>query len=675
MLNQVLQNRYKVTARLGKGAMGEVFRAADQLTGQEVALKVIASELAVDQAILERFQREGEALRQLRHRNIVAFVDMFGHQGQHCIVMEYVPGGNLHALIAQGPLPLARAREIALDLCDALICAHRLNIIHRDLKPENVLLTAEGTPKLTDFGVARLLAAGTRLTGTGTQVGTPYYMSPEAWEGRPLDAQADVWSLGVVLYEMLTGQVPFGGETAAVVMNKVLAAPLPDLKTLRAEAPDALIKIIERALVRDKSGRYRTMRMMSVDLEACSLSQDGQPPPTLPPTAVVAVSSTETPGERLRPVGPRPLPLVGAGALALMALLVAVGLGVWAVGKSLAPTPPGIADLPTVRPSPVASNSLLAATATRLTRLTATHTHVLPVLTVSPTLRPPTMTPVQVLDLGSTSVSDKDSMTLVYVPAGEFRMGSPDLDEKAPTNEKPQHSVFLEAYWIDQTEVTNAMFAKFVEAEGRVTTAEKEGCGTVTEVDSSYRCWTGVDWRHPRGPGTTLEGRDNHPVVQVSWYDASAYCEWAGRRLPTEAEWEKAARGTDGRIYPWGNRALTGKLLNFADMHLKTDWADLTTDDGYTFTAPVGSYPAGASPYGVLDLAGNVDEWVADWYDASYFGRSPGRNPPGPANGERRVIRGGNWIGGNWSVQVMRRTSDWENNRNDIFGFRCARTP
>jgi peptide/nickel transport system substrate-binding protein len=270
MINQALNNRYQITARLGKGAMGTVYRATDLQSGKDVALKIISSDLVVDPDMLERFQREGEALSKLKHPNIVGFIDTFQHDENYVIVMEYISGGSLYDLIKAGPLPIERARQITLDLCDALIRAHRLDIIHRDLKPENILIDEDGTPKLADFGVARL-SEGTRMTRSGTQVGTPYYMSPEAWEGKMLDAQADIWSLGVILFEMLAGQVPFGGDTGAAVMNKVLTASPPDLKKLRAEVPSSLVKIVSRMLTRDKKRRYQTMRQVAVDLESVQL--------------------------------------------------------------------------------------------------------------------------------------------------------------------------------------------------------------------------------------------------------------------------------------------------------------------------------------------------------------------------------------------------------------------
>ena len=200
MIGQKLNNRYTIASLLGEGAMGEVYLATDEQTGQQVAVKILA-------------------------------------------------------------------RRIALELCDSLIRSHHLNIIHRDIKPENVLLTKDGKPKLADFGVARL-NEGTRMTRTGTQVGTPYYMSPEAWEGQTIDAQADIWSLGVMLFEMLAGQLPFGGDTGASVMNKVLTTHPPDLKKLRAEVSPDVAKIVSRMLTRDKKRRYLTMRQVAVDLES-----------------------------------------------------------------------------------------------------------------------------------------------------------------------------------------------------------------------------------------------------------------------------------------------------------------------------------------------------------------------------------------------------------------------
>jgi formylglycine-generating enzyme required for sulfatase activity len=278
-----------------------------------------------------------------------------------------------------------------------------------------------------------------------------------------------------------------------------------------------------------------------------------------------------------------------------------------------------------------------------------------------------------------------DGMRQVYIPAGEFHMGSTEADLDRVTadcpdclrswfeNELPQHAVYLDAYWIDQTEVTNGMFERFVAATGFVTTAEELGGGiSLNMLSRDWKMVAGAEWRHPRGPGTDILGLDDHPVVQMSYYDAAAYCAWAGRRLPTEAEWEKAARGPDGRWYPWGNAAPAGGLLNFADRNAHVEAAGLGADDGYAWTAPAGSFPGGASPYGVLDMAGNVWERVADIYGEDYYAHSPQHNPTGPSSGEYVILRGGSWSRPAWYLRAAVRYPYLKINRSSGQGFRCA---
>jgi formylglycine-generating enzyme required for sulfatase activity len=201
-----------------------------------------------------------------------------------------------------------------------------------------------------------------------------------------------------------------------------------------------------------------------------------------------------------------------------------------------------------------------------------------------------------------------------------------------PKDEKPLHTVYLDAFWIDQTEVTNAMYAKCVQD------AKCSQPGSTTHYnDSKYT---------------------NHPIVYVSWNDAKIYCEWAGRRLPTEAEWEKAARGTDGRIFPWGNKLPDNNLVNY-----NGDIGD---------TTEVGKYPNGASPYGALDMAGNVAEWSSDWYSNTYYQSSPSSNPLGPGSGQYRVLRGGSWDADAYAVRSAKREMFGPTAGGDTFGFRCA---
>jgi formylglycine-generating enzyme required for sulfatase activity len=240
------------------------------------------------------------------------------------------------------------------------------------------------------------------------------------------------------------------------------------------------------------------------------------------------------------------------------------------------------------------------------------------------------------LDIGSTIIGE-DGMTLVFVPAGEFTMGS----ETGFDDEKPQHQVYLDAYWIDQTEVTNGMYEKCVQANQ---------CDSPADISS-----------HTRKNYFGNSEFDNYPVMYVSWNDAIAYCEYVNRRLPTEAEWEKAARGTDGNIYPWGNVDPKANLLNF--------------NGNQGDTTEVGSYPAGESIYGALDMAGNVWEWVNDWYDDKYYSSSPSSNPPGPTSGDYKVLHGGMWNDDGYDVR-----SSYRNGYDLAFsdyslGFRCSRSP
>ncbi|MDR3576859.1 MAG: SUMF1/EgtB/PvdO family nonheme iron enzyme [Anaerolineaceae bacterium] len=269
-------------------------------------------------------------------------------------------------------------------------------------------------------------------------------------------------------------------------------------------------------------------------------------------------------------------------------------------------------------------------------------------------------TPTSAFGIGSIQISKIDGMKLLYVPAGEFQMGSTDVQFQAAVascikesgagpgdettnngcmnsyqDEKPAHTVYLDAFWIDKSEVTNAMYAMCVGAGD---------CQTPHSAVNGNTQYYGISQYA------------SYPVTGVEWNLADAYCKWAGRKLPTEAQWEKAARGTDGRIYPWGNQDPAGSQLN--------DAGDMTQ---------VGSYPAGASPFGALDMLGSVNEWVADWYSESYYSSSPSRNPMGPSSGSERVVRGGAWTVNNGSAarsasRIGNDPATWDSN----LGFRCS---
>jgi formylglycine-generating enzyme required for sulfatase activity len=241
---------------------------------------------------------------------------------------------------------------------------------------------------------------------------------------------------------------------------------------------------------------------------------------------------------------------------------------------------------------------------------------------------------------------EKDGSTVIKIPAGTFTMGSSDGD----ADEKPVHQVELGEYYIDKYEVTNRQYKQFCDATGR----------SYPEDPSYFTSMSGYFRNYP-----------DYPVVNVSWNDAAAYCTWAGKRLPTEAEWEKAARGTDSRKYPWGNGEPDAGGFYRANWGEGSD-RSVWKRDGYEYSSPVGSYERGASPCGCLDMAGNVWEWCSDWYDGSYYGRSPRSNPNGPSSGSYRVSRGGSWDNGAWYLRCSDRVGDEPSYRGVVLGFRCA---
>lgn len=254
---------------LGQGGMGAVYLATDMESGARVAVKALHANLVADHPdLVQRFKREGEALRQLNHPNIVKMLAAVQENGQHYLVMEYVQGGSLQTeLDRSGPLPVERLVEIALDLADAITRAHRLGIIHRDLKPANVLLAQDGAPRLTDFGLAHI-AGSNPLTEAGMILGTLDYLSPEACRNEGLSESSDIWAFGVLLFTALTGRLPFPGETIAARLNAILNVAVPDLAQLCPQIPDGLADLIYRMLEKDPARRISSVRLVGVELEA-----------------------------------------------------------------------------------------------------------------------------------------------------------------------------------------------------------------------------------------------------------------------------------------------------------------------------------------------------------------------------------------------------------------------
>lgn len=559
---------YRVDYALGRGGFGITYRAMHVALEQAVAIKefypqeyavrasaagtlmVSSAQNEAYQRALERFTWEGKILAGLDHPGIVRVSDLFTERGTAYLVMDLVTGRTLRNELDAQPdrrLPQTRVEEIVNQLVDALEAIHQADVCHLDIKPDNVLVTSTGRIILVDFGAAR---QGFR--GRTAQPFTLEYTAPEILNGQAIGPASDLFELGMMVYEMLTGH-----------------RPPPALERLREDiwTPS------------DLDGPWQDLLT-----EALRLRPDERP------------SSVKT-WWKLKPIGS------------------------------------------------MASVSVL----------------------------PDTKLEENAWPWLTTAAPADARMDLIHIPAGIYLMGSERVADKAANqDETPQHRVYLSDFYVAKTPVTNAQFDAFVKAKNYQTTAEKIGSAYVW-IGSTWDVVHGADWRHPGGPKTGIAQKTDHPVVQVSWFDANAFCDWLSEvtgltfRLPTEAEWEKAARaplasGGSCRKYPWGDILPNDKLCNF----------QMNVYD----TTPVGDYPKGGTPNtGILNMAGNVWEWCGDWYNRDYYGDSPEHDPIGPESGQSqaRILRGGSWNSVPRDVRAAARSWRVPTSMDNTIGFRCVR--
>jgi serine/threonine protein kinase len=336
MLDEVIADRYELEELVGTGGMSSVYKARDRLLERNVALKVLHPHYSDDAEYVERFRREARSVAQLSHPHIVTVIDRGEDGGQQFIVFEFIDGENLKQLIGRiGPLPVRRAVELALEIADALAFAHDHDLVHRDVKPQNVLLTPDGDAKVTDFGIARSLDVEQGVTQTGTVLGTSNYLSPEQASGQPVTPATDVYSLGVVLFELLTGEVPFPGDNFVAVAMKHINEPPPDLTEKRPDVPLRLVAAVERALEKDPSRRFQSMGEFASELRQCLVDmRSPDEERTFIATSPVLKQSRP---HRVRPARRR-WPLV---ALVLLVAAAAVVGGILALGDSKGKKPSG----------------------------------------------------------------------------------------------------------------------------------------------------------------------------------------------------------------------------------------------------------------------------------------------------------------------------------------------
>jgi serine/threonine-protein kinase len=587
--------RYKILELIGKGGMATVYKAFDTRLDREVAIKFIRSEVfpvAELDMLHKRFEREAKSLGRLSHPNIVPVIDYGEFEGVPYLVMIYVSGGTLRDRLGE-LIPWRNAVQTLLPIAHALEYVHDQDIINRDIKPSNILLTENGEPLLTDFGLVKIYGEKakniTNITVSGAGLGTPNYMAPEQWIGGAT-AQSDLYSLGVVLYEMITGHCPYVADTPAEILLKQNSEPLPLPTDYVPDLPGDVEAVMLKVLAKDPENRYPDIHVFvselkklltgekvtasSVGVEQLRAQMTGT---EIPPTSTPKPPAS-TPHKKTK--SPLSTILMLFGVLALVA---AIGGGGWFLYTTFGPST-----------TPVIVTVLVPPTASTETSIPAD-----------------TQTPEITIPPDTTPTSEFSDVPMIKIPSGEFTMGRyvPPKDERK--NEAPAHEVFLDDYSIDEYEVTNGDYKECVEAG-------------VCEVPYILNASTSASAKEYYSDPDYAD----FPVIFVDWFMANEYCEWRGARLPTEAEWEKAARGSNNEHFPWGGQ----DTLSCAFARYGACGRD---------TVAVGSHPAGVSPFGVHDMAGNVWEWVADWYGSDYYASSPSDNPQGPAVGNYRVARGG----------------------------------
>jgi len=451
IIGQILLNQYHVDSFVASGGMGAVYRIFDLKRNVPLAMKVLHADLADDPTVFKRFQREAQALQQLRHPNVVSFYGLFQEKGQSFLLEEFVEGNSLQTILRERdgqPLPVNEVMIYMKGLCAALYYAHTNNIVHCDVKPGNVMVNHQGKIFLTDFGIARFVGATT--TTTLGIAGTPSYMAPEQIVGRGISPVTDIYALGVMLFEMLVGQRPFrgmepetatGGDTPSErIRYGHLRVPPPDPRRINPNLSPALSQMILRGLTKNPAERFRSAQEFFMALCQAAQTQPNQVsdettiigefiPAPLPPVAIQRVSNKPSSDPRLQPKHQKSSSSQRQ-AIAILAMGATLILVITILGF-------GTGLIPIFPPAPTTEALATEALATKA---------------------PATETPS--FETGSNIPPEKDGMIMVFIPAGEFTMGSDTGDE----DEKPAHKVYLDAYWIDQTEVTNAMYAKCVGA-------------------------------------------------------------------------------------------------------------------------------------------------------------------------------------------------------------------
>jgi serine/threonine-protein kinase len=633
--------RYELIEFLG-GGMSHVYRARDTVIGRIVAVKVLTPEGAANDDVRQRFLVEAQTAGRISgHPNVIAVYDYGQEQERPFMVMEFLRGNDLRSLISENKAgDTARKLDIAIEGAKALKFIHSEKIIHRDIKPDNIHISNAGVVKLIDFGIAKIDELS--ITKAGYTLGTPYYMAPEQVTGQGITYLVDIYAYGILMFELFTGVRPIEADSIQQIFYKILKEPLNLSPLLQANPPDGLMELVASCTQKEAARRpqsfdevidhlRRIKNVASGEMPVSGLSatkmlltpdemetrlnnkaggRDGEtladvtaPNVAAPPTPQPVAAATPQAGPQVAGMPPAsPQP---------METVVAAGPG---AGVSATPMPAPV-------PAPAGGSRTWIYVAAALLTVIILAAVGWQLFKPEPTVvkNDPDVPPVKV----HPKSIDTSTGRMLLVEAGTFSFGA----QNAP--------VTLPDYYIDQTEVSNRAYMAFCAARGK-----------------------------PLPPGFPADKPD-HPVTNITYLDAQEFAEWAGKRIPTPQEWEKAARGTGANLYPWGNEHDPTRAV-VAD----------NREDNPKGPARVDSYEAGASSSGALHLAGNVWEFVKDprtpSTDAiSHFEKI--LNPPPTITEPWYSIRGGGFNAPLPKAVNVEYASIPARLADPAIGFRCAK--
>jgi serine/threonine protein kinase len=664
-------SHYKILERLEGGGMGVVYKAEDLRLKRTVALKFLPPDLTRDSDAKERFIQEAQSASALQHANICVIHDVdVSDDDRLFIVMEYYEGETLKKRIERAGLTIVEALDIAVQGCRGLAKAHDNGIIHRDIKPANIMLTREGVVKIVDFGLAKLSGRSV-LTRAGTTLGTVMYMSPEQARGESVDHRTDIWSLGVVLYQMLSGKPPFAGDFDQAIVYNILNEEPESPSAARPEIPDALTRIVRTAMAKKIEARYPTATDFLKDLE--SFQKQTQSAPLAPGM------------KTLHPLFSRRARYIAGSGVA--AILVIGGILLFRPAADGRQVERVLADN---RDNLAAGRLDHVFTGLTKARIDLENPDIGPLtraVTGSVTLQyePQSATVTLARVFSDSGLALGAPLAARHAPGRTFRLvaGEYLVSMAAAENShleflihvRPRDSLIVRhslagsadaagdmvridpdeaqnggqpsSFLMDRYEVTNRQFFEFVAGGGY--TQPKFWTEPIL-IDSRQAALPAalqrfVDQTGVPGPRTWTQGKfpagkDRYPVTDITWYEATAYARWAGKALPSRRQWWYAALAGGSSAYPWGD-----------------DVQNIQQRANFEFDAaqPVGSHLLGVSPFGCYDMAGNVKEWLSEQPDGT----------------NRRVVVGGSWRDPSYMFEPGHAELFDPMYKSPYIGFRC----